>query len=224
MSSREEDLLQRIAQLEMRVGLLEDIEAIKRLQRMYGYYIDNRLWDEMTELFADDGVIEIGQRGSYQGKENIRVFLREVLGQGRTGLNHNEFINHMQLQGVVTVDPDRQHAKGRWRALIQGSPPPGGTTMLWAEGVYENHYVNQDGQWKIARLWWVPTFYVSHPGYESVSFASAPASNTIAPQAPSASPLDTLGRAFVPFHYRHPITDESVIHISSADQAAVSAA
>lgn len=214
-----EDLLQRIAQLETRLGLLEDIEAIKRLQRMYGYYIDNRLWNEMTELFADDGLIEIGQRGSYQGKAHIQAFLQDVLGQGRAGLNPKEFINHMQLQGVVTVDPDRHHAKGRWRALIQGSPPPGGTTMLWAEGVYENHYVSQEGLWKIARLWWVPTFYVSHPGYESVSFASAPPSETVVPQAPSAPPLDTLGRSFVPFHYRHPITDEAVIHVTSADQA-----
>ena len=212
-----EGLLQRIAQLEARLGLLEDIETIKRLQRMYGYYIDNRLWDEMTELFTDDAVIEIGQRGAYQGKEYIRVFLREVLGQGRTGLNRNEFINHMQLQGVVTVEPDRQHAQGRWRALIQGSPPAGGTTMLWAEGVYENRYVKLDDQWKISRLWWVPTFYIAHPGYESVAFASAPPSDSIAPQAPSAAPLEELGRGFVPYHYRHPITDKAVLNIASID-------
>ena len=210
------DLLQRIAQLESRLGLLEDIEEIKRLQRMYGYYIDNRLWSEMTGLFADESAeMEIGRRGRYIGKEHILPFLRDVLGQGRDGLARNEFINHMQLQGVVTVDPDRRHAQGRWRALIQGSPPPGGTTMLWAEGVYENTYVKENGVWKISLLWWVPTFYVSHPGYESVSFASGPPSDTMPPHAPSVAPIEALGRAFVPFHYRHPITGEEVVRVTS---------
>lgn len=210
------DLLQRIAKLESRLGLLEDIEEIKRLQRMYGYYIDNRLWSEMTGLFADDNAaMEIGRRGRYIGKEHILPFLREILGQGRDGLARNEFINHMQLQGVVTVDPDHQHAQGRWRALIQGSPPPGGTTMLWAEGVYENTYVKENGVWKISLLWWVPTFYVSHPGYESVSFASGPPSDAMPPHAPSVPPIEALGRAFVPFHYRHPITGEEVVRVTS---------
>jgi hypothetical protein len=55
-----EALLRRVAELEQRLGVLEDIECIQRLQRMYGYYIDNRLWDEMTALFADaDAAIEI---------------------------------------------------------------------------------------------------------------------------------------------------------------------
>lgn len=211
-----EQLLQRIAQLENRLGILEDIEAIQRLQRIYGYYIDNRLWAEMTGLFAAQGAeMEIGRRGRYLGKENILPFLREVLGQGRSGLDRNEFINHMQLQGVVTVHPDRRHAEGRWRALIQGSPPPGGNAMLWAEGVYENTYVKEDGQWKIARLWWVPTFYVCHPGYETVAFSSGPPSDVLPPQAPSAPPLDNLGRGFVPFHYLHPLTGEAVINVTS---------
>ncbi|WP_020656765.1 nuclear transport factor 2 family protein [Massilia niastensis] len=206
----------RIALLENRLGMLEDVEAIKRLQRIYGYYIDNRLWGEMAALFADEGAsMEIGRRGRYEGKERIVAFLREVLGQGRDGLNRNEFINHMQLQGVVTVDPDRQAAQGRWRALVQGSPPPGGTAMLWAEGVYENTYVKEDGVWKFARLWWVPTFYVTHPGYESVAFASAPESEALPPQAPSAPALEALGRSFAPFHYRHPITGDEVTAVTS---------
>ncbi|WP_229490664.1 nuclear transport factor 2 family protein [Pseudoduganella namucuonensis] len=213
---RHEEMTQRIARLEDRLGRLEDIEEIQRLQRMYGYYIDNRLWPEMAALFADEGAaMEIGRRGRYTGKEHILPFLREVLGQGRDGLARNEFINHMQLQGVVTVDHSRQRAQGRWRALIQGSPPPGGTAMLWAEGVYENTYVRENGVWKIALLWWVPTFYVSHPGYESVSFASGPQSDSLPPQAPSVPPVAALGRSFPPFHYCHPVTGEEVVRVTS---------
>jgi len=213
-----ETLLRRVAELEQRLDVLEDIDSIQRLQRVYGYYIDNRLWDEMTALFADAGAaIEIGRRGRYEGKDNVRAFLRDVLGESRAGLNEHEVINHLQLQGVVTVAPDRQRACGRWRALIQASPPPGGTTMMCAEGVYENSYVRENGMWKIAVLWWVPTFYVSLPGYESVAFASAPASTTLPPQAPSAPPLAALGRSFVPFHYRHPVTGAEVVHVASAE-------
>lgn len=219
-----EDLLKRIENLEHklevlledRVGMLEDIEAIKRLQRMYGYYLDNRLLDEIADLFADkEATIEIGQRGRYVGKERVRRFLIEVLGGGRQGLNHHEIINHLQHQGIVTVDPDRNHAQARWRAVVQGSPPPGGKTMMWAEGVYENTYVRENGTWKIARLWWVPTFYVNLPGYDSVAFDSGPPSQTYPPQAPSV-PVDTdLGRRFAPFHYRHPVTGAIVTRIAS---------
>jgi hypothetical protein len=213
--STQEHLQQHIEQLEKRLGQLEDIEQIKRLQRMYGYYIDNRLWAEMAELFSDsEAVMEIGQRGRYVGKQHIEAFLVEVLGQGRSGLLRDEFINHMQLQGVVTLTDEGQHAQGRWRALIQGNPPAGNHSLFWAEGVYENTYVKEAGVWKIARLWWVPTFYTTHP-CDSLAFTSAPASDSLPPQQSSAEPDPALGRTFVPYHYPHPITGEAITRVTS---------
>lgn len=193
-----------------RVGLLEDRTEIERLQRMYGYYIDNRMWDAMTELFAQDGSIEIGRRGKYIGRERVRALLAEVIGRGRDGMLPGEIINHMQLQGVITVADDRRTARGRWRALIQGNPPPGGDYMMWAEGVYENGYVVEDGRWKIASLWWAPTFYMNVPGYETVTAQSLPPDRLIPPDAPSTPQHERLTRSFLPFHYDHPITGAPV--------------
>ncbi len=128
-----EDLLKRIANLEhkldtvleSRLGVLEDIEEIQRLQRTYGYYIDLCLWDPMADLFADRGAaIEIGSRGRYLGKDNVLKFLRDVNGNGLTGLRRLQVINHMQGQGIVTVSPDRTHAQGRWRGVVQGGGGP----------------------------------------------------------------------------------------------------
>jgi predicted SnoaL-like aldol condensation-catalyzing enzyme len=221
-----DELLKRVSTLEHkldvlaehRVGMLEDAEQIRRIQNSYGYYLDNLLYDQIADLFAEKGAaIEIGRRGRYVGKPNVRKFLRDVLGDGQPGLMPGQVINHTQLQPIVTVAPDRQHAQVRCRAIIQASsPPPQGTaappdgaTMMWAEGVYENTYVKESGVWKIGLLWWVPTFYVSHP-YTKLWFDSTPASTTFPPQAASPPPLEGLGRSFMPFHYRHPITGEAV--------------
>ena len=225
MSSHDE-LLKRISMLEHklevliehRLGVLEDVEAIERLQNMYGYYLDNLLYDPIADLFAEkDAAIEIGSRGRYHGKDNVRQFLRDVLGDGRPGLRSGQVINHTQHQPIVTVAQDRNRAQVRCRALIQATapppqgaaPPPDGKTMMWAEGVYENTYVREQGVWKIGVLWWVPTFYVSHP-YTRLWFESSPASSAFPPQTPSAPPLQGLGRLFMPFHYRHPITGEEI--------------
>jgi hypothetical protein len=35
----------------------------ERLQRVYGYYLDKKLWDEIVPLFTDDARVEIGGRG-----------------------------------------------------------------------------------------------------------------------------------------------------------------
>ena len=211
MSEEIKRLLDRIEALENRVDLGEDREAIRRLQYMYGFYLDNRMWNEVADLFADSGAsIEIGRRGNYQGKERIRRFLNEVLGQGRWGLDKNEFINHIQMQMVITVEPDRRHARARSRAIVQGNSPAldTNTTMLWAEGLYENRYIREDGVWKIERLWWVPTFYVHVPGFATALFQSGPANESFPPDQPSVRKDEALGRIFPDWHYPHPITGE----------------
>jgi hypothetical protein len=138
---------QHLQRLEHALGILQDREEIRRLQYCYGYFMDNRMFREMTDLFADCGAhMEIGGRGRYQGKERIHAFLLEVLGEGRWGLLKDEVINHVQQQLLITVDADRQHAHARARAQIQGNSPPTTPTFLFADGVYENTYVREDGR------------------------------------------------------------------------------
>jgi SnoaL-like domain len=204
-------LLARIAVLEERLGAVEDREAITRLQYQYGFYLDNRLWREVVDLFADEGAsVEIGRRGVYLGKERIFQFMNDVLGQGRRGLLKDEIINHIQLQMVITLARDRHTAKARSRALVQGNSPPGSGSLLCSEGIYENDYVKEGGTWKIQRLWWVPTFYCQIAGFDRASFQSGPESREFPPDRPSAPPDAALGRSFIPFHYAHPITDALV--------------
>lgn len=202
-------LIDRIGELEHRLARLEDEREVARLQNMYGFYLDNRMWGEIAALFAEDGEIEIGRRGGYRGRERVHRFLEQVLGQGRWGLLREEVINHIQLQMVITVAADRHSAKMRSRALIQGNSPPGQARMLLAEGLYENEYVCTNGRWLIQRLWWVPTFYFTVPGFETAVFESGPPSEVFAPDTPPRSPLPALGRDFPPFHYAHPFTGET---------------
>jgi len=209
--SDSQDLAAQLASMEARLALVEDREAIVQLQNQYGYYLDNRMFDEVADLFCDDEPeIEIGQRGAYVGKERIRRFLLGVLGGGRWGLLKDEIIHHIQLQPVTNVSEDRSRAQCRCRALVQGNSPPGSGKMLLAEGVYENQYVRENGVWKIKRLWWVPTYYFQVAGFDEAVFDSGPEDKGFPPDRPSAPRDEALGRRFPPFHYRHPFTGAKV--------------
>ena len=68
-----------VRRLEHALGLLEDKDEIRRLQYCYGYFMDNRMFREMVELFADHGAwMEIGGRGRYEGRERIHAFLLDT--------------------------------------------------------------------------------------------------------------------------------------------------
>ena len=57
MSTNDEigELKQRVASLEHELGIQHDIHAIRRLQYAYGYFIDKSQYNEVVDLFADDG-------------------------------------------------------------------------------------------------------------------------------------------------------------------------
>lgn len=192
--------------LEARLQRLEDIEAIKVLQRTYGYLLDKALWSDMADLFADDGEIEIGGRGVYVGHDRIHLFLRDVMGKGHDGLVHGQLMNHMQLQGIVSLEAGSDKANGRWRAWIQAGQL--GERAELAEGVYECEYVKQDGVWKIARLTWFATYY--SPWDKGIAKESLPLSAITDSFPPDRQPTH-IYKAFPdnfvpPFHYSHPVT------------------
>jgi hypothetical protein len=204
-----EQLERHLQTLEARVQRLEATAAIERLQRIYGYYLDHRMWQEIVELFTDDGEVEVGRRGVYRGREQLRTFFFDVLGRGRSGRNRNELHNHIQIQGIVTLadPPDRAH--GRFRALAQFAAelPDGSPGCGWAEGVYENEYVLRGGAWRIRVLRWTPSFYGKLPA-EAIAAGrpSAPSSEQFPPSAPPTFTQDQAGSWSVQFHYAHPIT------------------
>ena len=197
-----------IAELQHSLGILQDKDEIQHLQYAYGFFLDNRMFREVADLFATrDAWIEIGGRGRYFGKERIHRFLLEVLGGGRWGLLKNEVINHVQQQLTITVATDRQRAQSRARAEVQGNSPPDTPTFLLADGVYENEYIREDGQWKILSVRVTMTFYAALER-RSVSFHTAPPSTAFPPDEPSQPVARGLGRQFNAFHFKHPVTGE----------------
>jgi len=153
----------RLAQLERRVQELEDVNAIRRLQWAYGYYIDYNRPEEVAALFARDGVV-VFLSGEYVGYEGVMrlygTWFQNLFTGGRRGPVHGLLLDHFQLQDVITIAEDGQTARGRFRGLLAGGwhdevlkdKPEGMPQQFWESGIYENDYVKEDGVWKIKRL------------------------------------------------------------------------
>jgi hypothetical protein len=195
----------RAADLAARVERLADEQAIENLQKIYGYYFDRRMWDEVADLFADDGTIEMAQRGVYVGKARVREFL-DLLGP--VGLKDGELNDHVQLQVVVSVAPDGRSAKARSREFnMTGVFESHGH---WSEGIYENTFVKDNGVWKLKDLRYFPTFMSDYDKGWAADAQPAPGmSAELPPDRPPTSVYEIFPKAHIPpFHYDNPVTAE----------------
>ena len=196
----------RVAQLEHEVQDLESVRAIRTLQRAYGYYIDRALWHEAAALFADDATIELGADGVYVGKARVLQYLLQ-LGHGRDGLSYGELREHLQLQPVVHIDADGEHAHGRWRDLAMLGEF--GRSASWGDGVYENTYVRRNGVWMIQSLHLYVTFVAPYDkGWARLKPAgdwrSQAAKDLLPDRPPTVSYEPFPDSQVVPFHYLNP--------------------
>ncbi|MGH8219771.1 MAG: nuclear transport factor 2 family protein [Steroidobacteraceae bacterium] len=195
----------RAAELLHRAELLRDAQEVENLQRIYGYYLDRAMWDRVAGLFADDGTIEMAQRGVYVGKRHIRAFLNLL---GPDGLTYGRMNDHIQLQPVVHVSPDGKTARMRSRELdMTGQYRQWGK---WSEGTYEDTFVKQGGVWKIKSLHYYPTFISDYDKGWAKDAEPAPGqSTTLPPDRPPTEVYAIYPKAFVPpFDFRNPVTGE----------------
>lgn len=209
-----EHLIARIESLELRLRKMEDIEALKKLTRMYGYYLDKALWHHVLPLFTDNCEVEISALGVYAGREQVNTLFREVLGKGpamsdENGLVHGRLFNHLILQGIVHVADDGRSAQGRWRAFVQVAEF--GKSAVWGEGPYEIEYRKDDaGRWLIRKLHFYRTYHT--PFDEGWAKAASPKGGMREAHPPSRPPsmdYEPYPAVFVPpFHYRNPITGD----------------
>jgi SnoaL-like domain len=190
-----------ISILRAELALLKAERDIARLQVAYGYYVDKAQWDEAADLFAREATLEIAARGQFRGQDRIRAYLHAL-----PPLTHGTVFNHMQLQPLITVAPDGQTAKGRWRAIMEVGFLD--REELCGEATYENAYVVEDGVWKIAKLHAFVTYYVRwNEGWSAGGVPMGTVLPEMMPDAPQTIAYQSFPHVYIPpYHYPNPVT------------------
>lgn len=213
--------------LKHQVGTLEDISAIRKLHYSYGYLIDYCRYDDVVELFSEDGEV-LFLSGVYKGHEGIRrlykVWFQEYFTKSQDGPVDGFLLDHFQMQDIVDVSADRQSAKGRFRALLAGGnhesreyQPEGLPEQFYEAGIYENEYVKENGIWKIKRLDYVVEWQAEYENGWSKTVSHLQPFDTVYPNNPL-GPDELLevkrpawpNRAAIRYHYAHPVTGKSL--------------
>ena len=129
-----------LSDLEKRVRVIEDIEAIKKLKAKYFRCVDKKLWDEMEEVWVEDAVADYGMGIELlQGRQAIIEFLKKNLGRDSMISVHQGHNPEIEITTETT-------AKGVWvlndRLIIQ--------TIATLNGwrYYDDEYIKVNGEWK----------------------------------------------------------------------------
>lgn len=201
-------LATRFAKLERRTQVMDDKLQVQNLQHAYGFYVDRKMWDDVADLFADNGTMELDQRGVYVGKNSIRKSLEQF---GPPGLRTGELNDHLQLQTVVSISPDgtKAYARGtEWQMI--GNNGVGGK---WGLGTFENLYVRDksaSGQsvWKIQSMHVYTRLLTDYDkGWAKNAEAPPVAAKNFAADKPPTEIYSAYPDFFIPsFHYSHPVT------------------
>ena len=196
-------------ELEARIQRLEDIEAIRKLQYAYGYYLAHWQENELMGLFSDDTLIDMAG-GSWKGKEGVRKFFAYKDHYGTDEPMPNGYLHQlMPLCGIIHVDKDGKTAKARFYGFgVYGLPIKDRIQALMGTGIWENEFIKENGVWKFKVLRYSTTF--SSP-YEKgwikdPTWAERPV-NKDKPPLPSTNPSKPYPSGYIfPYHYKNPVT------------------
>jgi len=145
--------------LENRISVLEDIEAIKQLKSMYCYLADagiagdEKKMDDLVARFTEDAWVDFSEFGVHKGKKAIEVFYKEVVTQTLS------YSAHMVANPVIEVDGN--NASGNWYVFVPCTLRSTGKAA-WLQAKYEEVYRKIDGKWywksMIARFDYISPF------------------------------------------------------------------
>jgi hypothetical protein len=206
-----EELEKKVKNLEQKVQTLDDIEAIKRLQKAYGFYLERGMYQEIVDCFSDSPDVTLNWlQGQYRGKEGIKTYFDYL---SREFAPPTYLHQLMQLAGIVDVNADGVTAQGRWYGFGPVFFPEsmGGRHILFS-GIYESKYVKEDGAWKILSFIWMMPYTLDIPSgwnlpedinahFLQGEFDDPEPQILLDPNDPR-----YMNGYILPFHYRHPVT------------------
>jgi hypothetical protein len=169
---RDDGLRNQIDHLSGRLGILEDESTIRRLHRTYEDLLNNGRYEEVENLFADDGEV-VFNGGIFKGRlSGVRRLYSKRFQSGLTGKKIEPAPGFQpdtgQQQDIVEVAANRQSARARFLFSIQiGTPIVSDSQLVkmarlhgegirkwWEGGTCEVSYAKdtRTGAWKIRRF------------------------------------------------------------------------
>jgi hypothetical protein len=191
----------RLSGLLHRARILNDENEVANLQRIYGYYVDRKMWDDVADLFVPDATMELGLQGIYVGQASIRRALNQF---GPPHLREGELNDRLQLQIVVHVAPDGLTAKTRVVEL--GMTGLNGVGGQWREGIFENEFVKRNDKWQFKALHYYPRLITDYDKGWAKDAQHAPGPNKeFPPDRPPTERYEIYPKFhLIPFHYSNP--------------------
>lgn len=195
-----------LEQLEARIDLMNAEDEVRNLQHIYGYYLDQKMWSDITDLFTENGAMEIAGVGIYEGVDSIRRGLER---DGPEGLQYGQINEQIQLNTIVQVAPNGVEARARGMVLGMLTPELG--QAYWAVSTYISHFVKQDGKWRVQEMRIYPDikadYYVGW--HKSVVIDPVPGGE-LAPDRPSPPHNSPQTADVIPAFFDHPVTGNPV--------------
>jgi hypothetical protein len=149
-------------ELAERVADLERIQAICELKYRYWRACDAKDPDAMRDCFVRSGAkIDYGPMGSYDDADPLVAVFTKIALRRLDDRRWAVLDMHHGLHPQITVQ-DATHAGGRWTLHFRQLDLAGGTERL-STGEYEDEYVVEDGQWRIAATTYAPRWSLSRP-------------------------------------------------------------
>ena len=118
---------------------------IRDLAARFSDAVNRRDLDAFGDLFADDGIWEIGEPfpSRAAGRQNVATMLRNLWAPW-------DFFFQMTHTGVIDVAPDRQTATARWEIQEIARTPDGSQSYDNVAMYYDRLLRTHDGSWRFA--------------------------------------------------------------------------
>jgi len=199
-----------LAMLDRRIQAMNDEDAVANLQNAYGYYVDRKMWDDATDLFTSDAVLELADVGIYEGVASVRRFHER---SGPQGLRYGQLNNRLISNLLVSVSPSGREARTRGVVFNMLGDYTAGTASLGID-VIENRFARgADGIWRIREMRIFPIMATDYyQGWAKSRLVTPPETGQHAPDRPApAADRGTLTDGVLPdFFLNHPVTGKPV--------------
>jgi hypothetical protein len=128
---------------------LEAIEDIRRIKHRYLRAVDQKRWDLLESVLAEDAVADYGTRA--MGKPLVLTGRAEIVGFMRQNLGGDGIVT-FHFCGQPEIDVDGDTATGTWAfedtVIVKAS-----RVVIKGAAYYEEQYVREPGAgWQIRRI------------------------------------------------------------------------